>query len=290
MYIHRAYDKKVPVKRKGFLTLLTIALWHFHALLAASAAATSPAADPELLQQAYSREETLRYEIRWMGLKAGELAIHLIPHPQVSEQFSIKVTARSTGLLKVFYPVDDRFETIVNGPERLPTSYSIKLHEGRRRNTKLTTYDQQQGLLSYTRNTQATVRYKVAGPTYNEFSSFMIMRALPLVIGKELTVPTFADKKRHEVKVRVETREKVSSIFGAIESIRVRPQLPFKGLYQKTGSPVVWLSDDPARIPLKIKAKIVIGSLTAQLVGYQGWKEITDSAPPPDNNGEESPQ
>ena len=288
MHIYLVHDKKVPAKRKVFLVFLLVALWPVLSALTASATTTIPAADPKLLQQAYSREETLHYEIAWMGLKAGELVIHLLPDKDKQEQFSIRVTARSTGLLEVFYPVDDNFETIVTGQDRLPVKYSIDLHEGRRRNKKLTIYDQQQGLLSYTRNDEATETYKVAGPTYNEFSSFMIMRALPLVVGRELMVPTFADKKRHEVMVRVETKEKVRSIFGNTEAIRVRPQLPFKGLYQKTGAPVIWLSDDMARIPLKIKAKIVIGSLTAKLVSYQGWKEAPEPEPATGNNAEES--
>ena len=288
MHIYSTHDKKVPAKRKVFLVLLLIALWLSAPVLTASAAATIPAADTRLLQQTYTREETLLYEIRWMGLKAGELAIQLTPDKQTPEQFSIRVKAQSTGLLEVLYPVDDNFETIVSGPDRLPTRYSIDLHEGRRRNKKLTTYDQQLGIIIYRRNEDAAEKYKISGPAYNEFSSFMIMRALPLVIGRELMVPTFADKKRHEVKVRVEAREKVKSIFGKIDSIRVRPQLPFKGLYQKTDSPVIWLSDDTARIPLKIKAKIVIGSLTAQLVEYTGWKELPAPEQATGSNDEES--
>ncbi len=276
MYINFFHDKKVPAKRKVFLLLLFISLWSILSVLKASAA-TIPAADHELLQQAYSQEETLRYEISWLGVKAGELSIHLVPIKAEQEQFSIRVTARSAGLLKVFYPVVDNFETIVTGLARLPTSYSIDQHEGRRRNKKITTYDQQEGIILYTRNNETTETYKVSGPTYNEFSSFMIMRALPLVVGKKLMVPTFADQKRHEVIVQIEKKENIQSLFGNIQAIRVRPQLPFKGLYQKTGAPVIWLSDDQARIPLQIKAKIVIGSLTAKLVAYQGWKKV----PPP---------
>ena len=289
MPINVTYDKKVPSKRKRFLILLLLVIWPIFAVTTTKAA-TIPAADPEYLQQAYSQEETLWYEISWMGVKAGELSIHLLPDQKEPERFSILVTAKSAGLLAVFYPVEDNFETIVTGKARLPVLYSIDQHEGHRKNKKLTTYDQQQGIICKTRNKEKTETYKLAGPAYNEFSSFMIMRALPLVTGKELMVPTFADNKRHEVMVRVEKKEKIRSIFGKTPTIRVRPQLPFKGLYKKTGDPTIWISDDMARIPLKIKAKIVIGSLTAKLVAYQGWKKVPEPDPTIGNNDEESPQ
>jgi len=290
MHRNSLNDREALPKRKLFLTLSLLVFWLGLSMQTAQAA-TIPPADPLLLEKAYGMTETLNYEVSWMGLKAGKLIIQLIPDEAAPERFLIKVSAKSAGLLDVLHPVEDNFETIVEGPNRLPTRYDIKIHEGRRRNKKLTIYDQEQGILTYTRDADPSEIYQLAGPVYNEFSSFMIMRALPLVVGQEVMVPTFADKKRHEVMVKVEGMDKVESIFGKIETIRVRPQLPFKGLYRKTGAPVIWLSDDTARIPVKIKAKITIGSITARLVAYQGWKEICKPEPEPEpvkiNNDEE---
>ena len=278
MHINFFNDKKALLKRKDFLLPFLLAFWLCMSILAATAA-TIPSADPVLLEKAFGMAETLHYEVSWMGLKAGKLVIQLIPDKERQNRFVIKVTAKSEGLLDLLHPVEDNFETIVTGDARLPIRYSIDLHEGRRRNKKLTIYDQEQGLLTYTRNAEPSEVYELSGPVYNEFSSFMITRVLPLEIGKEVMVPTFADKKRHEVKVKVEGKDKVRCIFGEVETIRVRPQLPFKGLYQKTGAPVIWLTDDTARIPVKIKAKITIGSITARLVSYQGWKEVCKPEP-----------
>jgi hypothetical protein len=48
----------------------------------------------------------------------------------------------------------------------------------------------------------------------------------------------------------------------------VMPVMKFKGLYDKDGDTVIWLTDDACRVPVKINAKIAIGSLTATLDGY----------------------
>jgi len=68
----------------------------------------------------------------------------------------------------------------------------------------------------------------------------------------------------------VKGKEEQESVLGKKNTIKVQPHLKFKGLYEKIGDPLVWLTDDAWRIPTKIQAKIVIGSLTAELVEYTG--------------------
>jgi hypothetical protein len=44
--------------------------------------------------------------------------------------------------------------------------------------------------------------------------------------------------------------------------------MDFKGLYEKSGNTILWLTDDKCRVPVEIHSKIVVGSLVAELVGY----------------------
>jgi hypothetical protein len=225
--------------------------------------------DEALLQTAYAGGETLRYTVSWLGITAGELVMQVSKIGGSPETFAIEVTAKSAGMLAVFYPVEDRFRTIVQGRMRLPSRHEMQQKEGRRVNSKLTLYDQENFRVSYRKNDEAADIYQLDGPMHNEFSSFFFMRALSFT-GDAPMVPTFADKKRHEVVVGVEGREEQESVLGTKSTIKVQPHLKFKGLYEKIGDPLVWLTDDAWRIPTKIKAKIVIGSLTAELVEYTG--------------------
>ncbi len=273
----RFHDRGVRTKLKPFLlaTLLTLGI---QLLAGAAAGASRPAPDPALLQSTYSGEETLTYEITWLGIVAGRLVIHLAPDERDGTRFAIRVSVRSVGPLNAVYPVDDRFETMVEGAERLPTRYHVDQHEGRRQKKRLTLYDQRTGTITYRRNDEPAKVYTVTGPTYNEFASFMIMRTLPLAVGSTAMVPTFADGKRHEVELTVEKEARLRSVFGPMDAIRIRPHLTFKGLYTKTGDPEIWLSNDADRLPLLIKAKIVIGSLTARLVAHSRRTDVRPAA------------
>lgn len=226
--------------------------------------------DEALLQTAYAGGETLRYKVSWLGITAGELVMQVSKIADRQETFALDVTARSAGLLAVFYPVEDQFRTIVQGPMRLPIRHEMQQKEGRRINSKITKYDQEKFRVSHRKNDEPADIYQVDGPMHNEFSSFFFMRALSFVGEAPMVVPTFADKKRHEVVVTVEGKEEQESVLGKKNTIKVQPHLKFKGLYEKIGDPLVWLTDDAWRIPTRIQAKIVIGSLTAELVEYTG--------------------
>ncbi len=52
--------------------------------------------------------------------------------------------------------------------------------------------------------------------------------------------------------------------------IEVLPRMTFKGLYDKSGDTVIWFTDDGCRVLVRIRSKILIGSLTAELVAYHG--------------------
>ena len=56
---------------------------------------------------------------------------------------------------------------------------------------------------------------------------------------------------------------------GSVSAVEVMPIMNFKGLYDKKGDTVIWYTDDKCRIPVLIKSKIVIGSLTAKLAAYE---------------------
>lgn len=229
---------------------------------------TSP--DEALLQTAYAGGETLRYTVSWLGITAGELVMRINTVADRPETFSLDLTARSAGLLEVFYPVEDTFRTIVQGRMRLPRRHEMQQKEGRRVNSKLTLYDQENFRVSYRKNNEPADVYQLDGPMHNEFSSFFFMRALSFAGDYPMIVPTFADKKRHEVVVTVEGKEERESVLGKKKTLKVQPHLKFKGLYEKIGDPLVWLTDDAWRIPTRIQAKIIIGSLTAELVEYTG--------------------
>jgi len=225
---------------------------------------------PGILHNIYSGNEALHYVVSWSGgIKIGDLYLDIKKIDSKNDAYEIHARVKDYGLFRLFYPVNDTFVTLVSGSLKLPYRYQVLQREGRGSDTRrLTLYDQEGLRVHYRKNDGAEQIFTVNGPVYNEFSSFFITRAMDLRPGTSFIVPTFADEKRNEVKVLVGNREDVKSMFGLVRTIPVMPVMKFKGLYDKNGATVIWLTDDKCRVPVKINSKILIGSLTAELVGY----------------------
>jgi hypothetical protein len=51
----------------------------------------------------------------------------------------------------------------------------------------------------------------------------------------------------------------------------IQPLLKSEGIFARTGDIVIWLTDDDRRIPVQMKSKVVVGSITATLTGGSYW-------------------
>jgi hypothetical protein len=226
--------------------------------------------DNNVMASMFSGHELMHYTVSWSGgIKIGDLFL-AVEKAGNSHGFVLKATVKDYGLFRLFYPVDDTFTTLVLGPLKLPYRYEVEQKEGHGSTTtqRLTVYDQQNLQVSYRKNKGKVKEFSITGPVYNEFSSFFITRALNFRGGQQI-VPTFVDEKRHEVVVVLLGRENIKkTLFGDVDTLKVMPKMDFKGLYDKDGDTVFWLTDDSCRIPVVINSKIMIGSLTAELVEY----------------------
>jgi hypothetical protein len=85
----------------------------------------------------------------------------------------------------------------------------------------------------------------------------------------------YHDKKIRQVEVRVEKIEMLDGPWGNIETAQVLVIMPFQGIFLNQGNIRVWFTTDERRVPLRMKAKVVIGSIVADLVN--GIPEVTHS-------------
>ena len=226
--------------------------------------------DPDVLATIFSGAETLHYSVSWSGgVKIGDIFMEIKPEKSKKDAYNISAKVKDYGPLKVIYPIDDTFRCFVSGPMKLPYKYEIHQKEGYTSETlRLTLYDQQSHFVTFQKNHGPQEQTDFEGTVYNEFASFIISRALLFKEEEAIVVPTFADNKRHEVHVSLASKEKRNTLFGEKMTLKIHPKMQFKGLYEKSGDTILWLTDDKCRVPVEIHSKIVVGSLVAELVGY----------------------
>ena len=63
-------------------------------------------------------------------------------------------------------------------------------------------------------------------------------------------------------------KERIVTAAGEFDTVVVNPLLKFEGIFQRKGEVYLWLTDDSRKMPVRMKSKIAIGSIFAELVEY----------------------
>ena len=89
-------------------------------------------------------------------------------------------------------------------------------------------------------------------------------------IGDKVHLENFYKDKTYPLDILYRGKETISVKAGKFDCIILEPLVMEGGLFKSEGSIVVWLSDDTLKIPVKVKTKVLIGSIDAELSSYTG--------------------
>lgn len=175
-------------------------------------------------------------------------------------------TARSSPMVTKFYPVDNRVESHIDIDTLLPEHMVFHRREGKRKNDFDYTFHHQEGTVTAIKDGVTEV-LPIQPATQDAISCLYLVRsALPITPGSALAMNVHHDKKNYKLEVRVEQVETLKGPWGALEAARILVVMPFQGIFLNQGNLRVWITTDERRIPLRMKAKVIIGSITADLV------------------------
>jgi hypothetical protein len=110
------------------------------------------------------------------------------------------------------------------------------------------------------RDTAATV----ADPL-DDASFFFFARTIPLEPGRTYTFARYFVADRNPVTIRVLQRQEINTPAGRFRTIAVRPVFQSRGLLGQGGHAILWLSDDEARIPVRMRSALPVGTIEMSL-------------------------
>jgi hypothetical protein len=116
-------------------------------------------------------------------------------------------------------------------------------------------------------------RFELAPCTLDVLSAFFVTRVRGLPEREPLLLPVFDNGKHYQLGVRLLGRERLDlpAPFGKnYPTLVIEPQLlEGTGLFVKQGRLKIWLSDDARRVPVRMRSRVAIGSVSADLESYQ---------------------
>jgi hypothetical protein len=213
--------------------------------------------------------ERLIYAIQWSGITAG--TAYLETGGSTAEGITITSRAESSDFISVFYRVEDVAQsTLYPGAPGYPKNYKINLKEGRHKREKETHFEnkpggKQQKITYQNKVDNETVIFNLERQAFDPLSAFYEIRKRPLQPGRSEYLDIFDNKKLYNVEVQVLKRERIAVPAGEFNTIVIKPMLQSEGIFIRKGEIFIWLTDDDKKVPVMVKSKIKIGSITVKL-------------------------
>jgi Protein of unknown function (DUF3108) len=211
--------------------------------------------------------ERLTYDISWLNITAGTAILEVAEIGSEKNRSIAKVigTAQSRPIITKFFPVDNRVESELDLAALLPEHMTFRRREGKKKEDIEYLFHHQEGTVTAVRG-GTTETLPIPAGTQDIISCLYYARTvLPLKPGASLVMNVYHDKKNRNVEVRVEDLETLSGPWGKVETARVLVIMPFHGLFMNQGNIRVWFTTDERRTPVRMKAKVVIGAIVADL-------------------------
>ena len=233
---------------------------------APSATASSSRIQPPA-ERHFSSGETYVYEVEWRLWKAGTATLRI--EDAGSEQ-RVVATADSTGVAALLYTVRDRFEAFFDRKTFCSRNLTKHTEEGFR---KLQTsirfdYARRKSVLEETNlrsNKSKKVENDIPDCVTDVVSGIYYLGSQALAPEATYSFPLNDGGRTTEVQARVEAREEVKTPAGTFQTLRVQPR-GASGVLKDRGQVWIWYSDDVARIPVQMRARMFWGTLTFHLV------------------------
>ncbi len=239
---------------------------------------------PVILNTSFGKGEEITYRVNFGIFTVGSASTKVDPKIySINARPCYKVDAFGTtsGMVSWLTKVDDQWGAYIDTAALVTHVSYRKLKEGRYRKDEITTFD-------HDKNKAAVkVMDKVTG-VYREpkiydtpdnvrdlVSGFLYLRLIQfdtLQKGDTVVVSGFLEDTAYNLKIIFAGKEVLKTKIGKIPCVKIVPIMPDNKLFDGENSISCWFSDDKNRIPVKIQAKMFIGSTGIEMVGFRGLR------------------
>ena len=183
----------------------------------------------------------------------------------------------TTGMTKLFFKVEDNYESFFDKETGNPYQYIRQINEGGyKKNEEGFFNDKSNSIVvkDYKNNTEKN--FAVPDRIQDILSTFYFLRNYPTIdklkIGESVGIDMFFDGEVTKFKLKYLGNEDLDTKFGIIPCMIFRPYVQAGRVFKEQESLTVWISDDDNKMPISIKASLSVGSLKADLDGFKGLK------------------
>jgi len=230
-------------------------------------------------ESAFQDGEWFKFEMSYSNfLKAGNATLE-VKEKKIDGRPVYHIVGKgwTTGAIKWFFKVKDRYESYIDKETGMPYKFIRKIDEGgHTKDIEIEfDHDKQEALVENKKQkTQKTVATEQ--DVQDMVSAFYYLRnnydTVNIKDGEVVSLNMFFDEENYIFKLKFLGRETIKTEFGKVKTLKFRPYVMAGRVFKEQESLTLWVSADDNKIPLRIKADLAVGSLQANLEAFKGLK------------------
>jgi len=220
--------------------------------------------------KAFKVGEKLTFDVNYGFVTAGiaVMQVHKIKRISGRDSYYITFDVNNVPSFDWLYRVRDKYETYLDIEGLFPWRFEQHIREGNFKRDFSAFFDHRKGKAKTSNG-----EYDIPKYVNDILSAFYIARTYDYSNMKKndrIHLQNFYKDKVYDLDVQYLGRETVEVSAGKFDCIIIEPLVKEGGLFKSEGSIVIWLSNDNLKIPVKVKTKVVIGHIDAELTKYEG--------------------
>lgn len=230
-------------------------------------------------ESSFDSGEWFKFKMSYSGfLTAGSATLNVKDaNLNGKEVYHVVGNGWTTGMIKWFFKVKDRYETYFDKQTMKPYKFVRNIDEGGHTKDIEIDFDQQNNKAFVNDKKHKVKKVFDTKPNIQDMvSTFYYLRntldTRNLKKGDEVQVDMFFDEESYGFKLKYLGEETIETVFGNIETLVFRPYVMAGRVFKEEESLTLWVSKDKNKLPLRIKADLAVGSLRADLEAFKGLK------------------
>lgn len=228
---------------------------------------------------AFKSGEWLKFRIHYGFLNASYATLHLKSERLDSTPvYHVIGHGKTTGFASIFFKVDDTFESYFDKKDGKPYKFIRDTYEGGyTKDIEIRfNYDEKVALFKDKKN-KKEFNIPVNNQIQDLLSASYFLRneyeADDFNEGDVVTMDMlFDDDGVYKFKLKFLGTEIIRTKFGKVECLKFKPYVLSGRVFKEQESLTLWVSNDHNKIPVRIKADLAVGSIKADLDGYNGLR------------------
>lgn len=232
--------------------------------------ALSPARAGDAAGLPFSPGEEIRYHVKWQMYKAGEAVVRVLPKASPPDPWRFELKAKSNPFIDKFFKVRDHLESVVEPDFSKAVSYAFT-GTGKKKKQIRVTFFKDPDRARYANFDEIREPIEIPAGAVDPLSAYFKLRTLDFPAGQTISFPVTDGKKAFMQMGDVVGKERLVLPSGTWDTVVVVPWVThFSGVFEKSDDPTVrvWISDDARRLPVRIRIRVVVGSIYFDLAGY----------------------